>query len=111
MTTQRYRQLAESTEEDRFGPKDGPTKARDTIDHLLGYMTWRDTRSAVLLFIRDRNVSDVMTAAVQTFEGHPNFKRHCRNTSDERYDFVFHANGDTTKEVAIAVLPFVIPGQ
>jgi hypothetical protein len=92
-----------------IGPRDGPAKIVATIDQLLGYMTWRDTKGAVLLFIRNREVSAVVKAAVEAFEGHSNFKRGGPGGSHERHDFVFHANGDPAKEVSIALMPFVIP--
>ncbi|MEU7927639.1 hypothetical protein [Micromonospora sp. NPDC049107] len=93
-----------------FGPKDGATKITDTIDQLLGYLTWRDTKAALLLFIRDRDVTSVIGKAVAAFEAHPNFKRRGSTASDERYDFVVHANGDPAREMHIAFLPFLVGG-
>ncbi|MEU4692285.1 hypothetical protein [Actinoplanes sp. NPDC023714] len=93
-----------------FGPKDGPGKITDTIDQLLGYLTWRDTKAALLLFIRDRDVTNVISKAITAFEDHPNFKRRGTTHPDERYDFVIHANGDTAREMRIAFLPFLVGG-
>lgn len=93
-----------------FGSKDGPSKITATIDQLLGYLTWRDTKAALLLFIRDRDVTSVIGKAVAAFEAHPNYKRRGATASDERYDFVVHANGDPAREMRIAFLPFLVGG-
>jgi hypothetical protein len=93
-----------------FGSKDGPSKITATIDQLLGYLTWRDTKAALLLFIRDRDVTSVIGKAVAAFEAHPNYKRRGATVSDERYDFVLHANGDPAREMRIAFLPFLVGG-
>ncbi|WP_327749803.1 hypothetical protein [Streptomyces europaeiscabiei] len=85
----------------------GPKTITDTLDQLLGYLTWRDTKAAVLLFVRDKAFSDIVTKALDRLEAHPNFKR--RGSTDEfgtRHDFIFHVDGDPLREVRLAFLPF-----
>jgi hypothetical protein len=91
-----------------FGPKDGSKKVTDTINQLLRYLTWRDTKAAILLFIRDRDVTTAVSKAIGALEEHPNFKRHGRVRSEERHDFILHANGDPSREMTIAFLPFLV---
>ncbi|MFM9626570.1 MULTISPECIES: hypothetical protein [Streptomyces] len=85
----------------------GPKTITDTLNQLLGYLTWRDTKAAVLLFVRDKAFSDIVTKALARLEAHPNFKR--RGSTDEfgaRHDFIFHVDGDPSREVRLAFLPF-----
>lgn len=85
----------------------GPKTITNTLDQLLGYLTWRDTKAAVLLFVRGNAFSDIVTKALERLEAHPNFKR--RGRTDEfgtRHDFVFHIDGDPSREIKIAFLPF-----
>ncbi|ATW50842.1 hypothetical protein [Streptomyces peucetius] len=85
----------------------GPKTITDTLNQLLGYLTWRDTKAAVLLFVRDKAFSDIVTKALDRLEAHPNFKR--RGSTDEfgtRHDFIFHVDGDPSREVRLAFLPF-----
>ncbi|MFD6653450.1 hypothetical protein ACFWC0_31085, partial [Micromonospora chalcea] len=91
-----------------FGPKDGPSRITATIDQLLGYLTWRDTKAALLLFIRDRDVTTVIAKAVAAFESHPNFKRRGKTSTEERHDFILHTNGDPSREMIVAFLPFLV---
>ncbi|MGC9537579.1 hypothetical protein [Streptomyces sp. UG1] len=85
----------------------GPKTITDTLNQLLGYLTWRDTKAAVLLFVRDKAFSDIVTKALDRLEAHPNFKR--RGSTDDfgtRHDFIFHVDGDPSREVRLAFLPF-----
>jgi hypothetical protein len=87
----------------------GPKTITDTLDQLLGYLTWRDTKAALLLFIRSGVPGDVISKAITKCREHPNYKRDGKHATDERHDFVFHANGDTSREIKIAFLPFHLP--
>ncbi|WP_143466797.1 hypothetical protein [Lentzea kentuckyensis] len=86
----------------------GPKTIPDALEQLLGYLVWRDTKAALLLFIRDADVTSVMAKAVAKVEEHPNYKRKGKHANDERHDFVLHASGDLTREIHLALLPFVI---
>lgn len=48
----------------------GPKKLAETIDQLLGYSSWRDTKVAVIIFNRNRNLSKVLDSIPQTVEAH-----------------------------------------
>ncbi|MBL1074778.1 hypothetical protein JK358_10255 [Nocardia sp. 2] len=89
----------------------GPKTVTDALDQLLSYLVWRDTKAALLLFIRDSDVSTITAKAVAQVELHSNYKRRGSTAAEDRYDFVFHANGDTTREIHLALLPFLIAGK
>lgn len=80
----------------------------DALDQLLGYLVWRDTKAALLLFIRDASVSVIVDKALAAISNHRNHKRLGKISSEERHDFVLHANGDTSREIHLACLPFLI---
>lgn len=86
----------------------GPKTVADALDQLLGYLVWRDTKAALLLFIREADVSTVTAKAVAKVEEHPNCKRRNKNQTEDRYDFVLHAPGDPAREIRLALLPFLI---
>ncbi|MFE6713971.1 hypothetical protein [Streptomyces sp. NPDC057695] len=87
----------------------GPKTITDTLDQLLGYLVWRDTKAALLLFIRTDNPTDAIAKAVAKFREHPNYKRDGKHATDERHDFVFHSNEDPNREIKLAFLPFHLP--
>ncbi|MEV8312146.1 hypothetical protein AB0P36_33800 [Streptomyces flavidovirens] len=86
----------------------GPKTITDTLDQLLGYLVWRDTKAALLLFIRSGTPSDIIPKALEKCREHPNFKREGTHASEfgERYNLIFHANGDKSREIKLAFLPF-----
>jgi hypothetical protein len=88
----------------------GPTTIRDALGQLLSYLTWRDTKAALLVFIRHGEPpTEVINKAIKEIEGHPNYKRTFRTGEDgERYNFIVHAAGDPDREIRLAFLPFAL---
>lgn len=89
----------------------GPKGLTGALNQLLGYLVWRDTKAALLLFIRDADVSAVTAKAITAIEDHPNYKRRGKTSTEERHDFVLHALGDPVREIHLALLPFLIAGK
>ncbi|GAB3910302.1 hypothetical protein GCM10027612_87850 [Microbispora bryophytorum subsp. camponoti] len=88
---------------------DGPQTVTDALDQLLGYLVWRDTKAALLMFIRTKAVTATVQAATAAIEAHPNYKRRGTHDTDGRIDVVMHANGDLDREIKLAFLPFSLP--
>jgi hypothetical protein len=87
----------------------GPKTIRDALSQLLSYLAWRDTKAALLLFIRTGEPTTIITESIAEIEGHTNYKKTHDTTEDgERYDFTLHANGDMNKEIKLAFLPFAL---
>ncbi|BBX53433.1 hypothetical protein GCM10009645_40140 [Mycolicibacterium poriferae] len=49
----------------------GPRTMDSALDQLFRYLVWRDTKAAILLFIRSKNVSAVIDKAIQKVREHP----------------------------------------
>jgi hypothetical protein len=47
----------------------------EAFQQIFKYLVWRDTKAAMLLFIRRKDVTAVIRKAVEKTEAHPNFKR------------------------------------
>lgn len=86
---------------------EGPKTVTEMLDQLLSYLTWRDTKAALLLFIRNVDVTGVIGKAVEQVKAHPNHVRADGSSTDERHDFVIHAKGDPDRLIRVALLPFV----
>lgn len=80
-----------------------------TIDQLLSYLTWRDTKAAVIIFNRNRNFSGVLQSVQEQTGKHPNFKRKLAAASETSFRYVFRQNSDEAREMHLAVLVFDIP--
>lgn len=75
------------------------------IDQLLSYLTWRDSKTALMFFVRQADFSKVMADAIEASKAHPLFKRAERASANEAR-LVFSMAGDTTREVTVAVIGF-----
>jgi hypothetical protein len=86
----------------------GPKTIRQALDQLLRYLVWRDTKAALLLFVRSGDATEVIKKSIAEIEHSPTYKRRGRHDSDERVDFLLHARGDPAREIQLVFLPFVL---
>lgn len=87
----------------------GPKTIQEALTQLLTYLTWRDTKAALLVFIRSGQPTEIIKKALKEIEQHPNYKRTLGDSEDgERYDYVLHANGDPNQEIRLAFTPFAL---
>lgn len=87
----------------------GPKKLLETIDQLLGYSSWRDTKVAVIVFNRNKDFSRVLESIQETSKGHSNFKRQIAITSETMFRYVFAHKDDPNRELLLTVMAFDIP--
>ncbi len=87
----------------------GPKVFRDAIDQLLGYTSWRDTKTALLVFNRGRQLSRVLEQIPNIIREHPNFKRQLSYPSETGFRFILHHRDDPDRELILTVLVFEVP--
>jgi hypothetical protein len=87
----------------------GAEGLKDTIDQLLGYASWRDSKTAILLFNRNKNSSAVLEKIPGTVAAHENFKRQLEYKSDSGFRFVLRQKNDENREITLTVLVFDVP--
>ena len=87
----------------------GPKAFIDTIDQLLRYASWRDTKTAMLLFNRTKNLSQVLVQIPDLVNGHSNFKRRLPSQSETSFRFVLHHRDDKNREMILTVAVFEVP--
>ena len=51
----------------------GPEGFTDTIDQLFRYVGWRDTKLAIVMFVRQKGLAAILSKAKTTLESHPLF--------------------------------------
>jgi hypothetical protein len=84
---------------------------RAAIDQLLSYLTWRDTKAALVLFNRNKDFSAVLKTIQSTFQKHPHKKRGPTIDSETRFRYVFGNPTDQSREVFLTVLAFDVPSK
>lgn len=87
----------------------GPKKLIETIDQLLGYSSWRDTKVAVIVFNRNKDFSKVLESIKEATKAHSNFKRQVSSTSETMFRYVFAHRDDPNRELLLTVMAFDVP--
>lgn len=79
------------------------------IDQLLSYLTWRDSKTALILFVDNKEIIPVIEQINNETKKHENFVKKNEPTSESWLNYTFHLNGDKSRELKLAVLIFHIP--
>ena len=87
----------------------GPKKLTETIDQLLGYSSWRDTKTAIVIFNRNRDFSKVLAAIPETVRAHPQYKRDLPGSTESVFRYQFANRDDRNRELFLTVLAFDVP--
>lgn len=81
----------------------------DTIDQILNYISWRDTKTAIILFNRGKNFSSVLEQISSIVEAHPNFKRAGERRGETEFRFILHQPDDENRELILTIMAFNVP--
>jgi hypothetical protein len=81
----------------------------ETIDQLLSYLSWRDTKAAVVIFSRNAGFGAVLEKIAEAVPNHPNFKRNLGKLDESTFRYVFGQPGDANREITLTVLAFDVP--
>ena len=87
----------------------GPSGLSKTLDQLLGYTSWRDTKTALLVFNREVTMSTVLRRIPQVVRDHPNHKADLNYDSETGFRYVFSHRDDPNRELTLTVLAFDVP--
>ena len=87
----------------------GPKKLTETIDQLLGYTSWHDTKVAVIVFNRNKDFTNVLNSIKSTTKKHPNCKRELDQRSETSFRFIFSHRDDTNRKMILTVMAFDVP--
>jgi hypothetical protein len=83
----------------------------ETVDQLLSYLSWRDTKTAVMIFNRNKNLSGVLETIKTAMEKHPHKKRGPAIEGPTRFRYVMGNPGDHNREVIMTVMVYDIPTE
>lgn len=86
----------------------GPKAFAEAVNQLLGYLVWRDSKSALILFVREKGVSEVAARANDVIQTHPRFKRRAPDTASLPA-YILHHEGDPNREIQMALLVASLP--
>jgi hypothetical protein len=79
------------------------------IDQLLGYTSWRDTKTAILVFNRNTDMTRVLGKICDLVKGHPNYKRDLGRPNETQFRFILGQKDDPNREIILTVMVFAVP--
>jgi len=90
---------------------DGEKSFLSAINQLLSYASWRDTKTAIIIFNKTKGFSDVLKKIEIAVPKHRNYKKLLQKESASNLKFLFHHNDDKNKELYLSILAFEIPNK
>jgi hypothetical protein len=81
----------------------------ETIDQLLGYLTFRNSKTSLIMFVRNKDMSNVVSTISEVSEIHTNYIRTEKKTGETWWNYIFHINDDRNREISLAVLAYHLP--
>ena len=86
----------------------------EAIDQLLGYVTWRDTKTAILLFNKKPDLSSIMEKVKETITEHKNYSSDFKlkdselEQSETIFGYKLTHPSDPKKEIFLTLMGFQI---
>ena len=87
----------------------GEKELSKAIDQLLGYITWRDTRTAIILFVKKNGIIDIVKKAKNTMTQHSCYICYNGQTNDSSFSYTFHLKEDSTCQFVLELMIFHYP--
>ena len=80
-----------------------------TISQLLNYLTWRDTKASVIIFVRQKEFSSILEKVKEVTSYHENYLGFVSKSDENWFNYRFHLNEDKNREVKLAVQLYHLP--
>ena len=87
----------------------GQAQYLETISQLLSYLTWRDSKAAVIMFVKNKEMSSVLESVRQVTPQHSNYLGFVNEQDTSWFNYRFHINDDPNREVKLAIMLYHIP--
>ena len=81
----------------------------ETVNQILSYLSWRDTKAAIILFNRNKDFSQVLAKIREAMVAHPHRKHGPKVESETRFRYVFGNPSDHSREIILTVVAFDVP--
>jgi len=86
----------------------GQKKYLEAISQLLGYLRWKDNKSALIIFVKDKKFSNILNKIDEVTKKHPNYVSSKNNTQKNFFNFIISAENNNDIHIDLAVLLFHI---
>ena len=85
----------------------GSSEFHNAIDQLFGnYLTWRDSKVAIILFVKNKDFSNVLATIKSEIQTHTLYVEECGERGESSFSYIFSLSQDKSKEVYLEVMAF-----
>lgn len=84
----------------------GSSQFLEAISQIIRYLTWRDSKAALLFFVKNRDFTKVLETVQESVSTHPNFVKKNGVRGDSSFGYVFNLPQDSEKNVNLEVILF-----
>ena len=82
----------------------------ESINQLLKrYVTWRDNRVALIVFVHAKNIMEVIKTAKSAIENHNCYIRSNGASNESSFSYTFHIDGDVNSKISLELMFFHYP--
>jgi hypothetical protein len=89
----------------------GPKAFNESIDQLLGYLTWRDSKCALLVFNTTKDSGAVRQKMHEVMQSRPEHKKTLFHASDGDGRYILVRQSDPGREITVTTQLYDIPGK
>jgi hypothetical protein len=89
----------------------GQKKMLEAIDQLLSYLTHRDSKTALIIFIDQKDFTSILYTIRTEVVKHPQFKKHIRDGYNSSISYLFSLPGDEKSTIQIEFMMFHFPKE
>lgn len=94
----------------------GPKLLTETINQLLRYVTWRDTKTSIIIFNKGKDLTKVLEQIQEIVKSHQNYKtawipRVASLNKESIFGFKLSNPADKKKELFLTILAFQVTPQ
>jgi len=86
----------------------GKKRFAEGINQLLSYLTWRDTKAAMIVFVREAAVTEIAGKALETLREHGQFVRPAKPIDADPV-VILHHEGDPLRQLRVALIIVALP--
>lgn len=87
----------------------GQKKLTEGIDQLLGYLTHRDTKTALIFFVDQKEMTSIVSTIKTEISNHKNYNKHIKDTYEHSISYEFTLPDDGDKKIQVEVMLFHFP--
>ncbi|NEQ37273.1 MAG: hypothetical protein F6K40_13750 [Okeania sp. SIO3I5] len=87
----------------------GEKEFKDAINQFLGYVSCRDTKTAILIFNKNKGFTSVVKKIKEITKHHPNYVKDLHYDNETGCRFIFHHQDDDDSKLILTILAFNIP--